>query len=86
LKDYHWNKFSLHVEGINAKTSDLDYLNELNQAIGRQGYSWDYFKPAYFRKNKFISKATEILAPKNKKQFNVRNQLLNGLHEIVKLI
>jgi hypothetical protein len=86
LKDYQWNKFALHVEGINAKTSDLDYLNALNQAIGGHGFSWDYFKPAYFRKNKFIAKATEVLAPKSRKQFSLRDTILDGMEAIVRAI
>ena len=45
-------------------------------------FSWDYFRPAYFRKNKFIIKAIELLAPKDYSKFSLREKMLDILAAI----
>lgn len=49
------------------------------------GYDW--FQPPYFKKNKFITKATNYLAPKNKKgSYNIRDNFVKLLCDLLKSI
>ena len=43
FKNYQFERFALHVEGINSKLSDIDYLDGLRNALGREGYGHDWF-------------------------------------------
>ena len=61
----------------------MDYLSELNKDISRIGFNWDYFKPLYFRKNKFMTYTSELLAPKDRKKFSIREKCLNALFSFI---
>lgn len=38
FKDYNFNRFALHVEGINAKLSDVDHIDGIRGALSALGF------------------------------------------------
>ena len=42
FKDYKYNKFSLHIDGVNSKLSDIDYLSEMGYSLTRHNFPIDY--------------------------------------------
>lgn len=63
FKDYNFNKFSLHINGLNGMLSDVDYLHESAAAVQGQGWAMDMSTPAYFRNNYFLKWFGNVLAP-----------------------
>jgi len=87
FKDYKWNKLSFHIDGVNSKLSDLDYLSNVQEITDANSIGYDLISPSYFRKNKFISWLTNKVAPKSTKGSakSMRDIYLDGLSEILKL-
>ena len=83
IKDYSFSKFSLHIDGVNSKLSDIDYLSASEQALTSHGFKYDVNSPAYFRKNAILKKVSSIIAPA--KGVSYRDHYLNMLGEVLKL-
>lgn len=62
LKDYKFNKFHLHMDGVNSKLSDIDYLSAMEQYLQVRDIQYDTQAPGYFRKNKFIAYLTRLIS------------------------
>lgn len=49
FRDYKYNKFNFHIDGINHALSDIDHVSNLNKLFSDS--SFDIQDPPYFRKN-----------------------------------
>lgn len=57
----------MHIDGVNSKLSDIDYLSDLELVLAAQGFSYDLQSPPYFRKNVFLQSVARQLSERNKK-------------------
>ena len=65
VRDYIFNKVSLHIDGVNGKLSDIDYLDAALHTVTRQvGLPKELSgSPAYFKKNKALQMLSNFFAP-----------------------
>ena len=76
-----FDKILLHIEGVNGKLSDIDYLSAALSAVQRfSGVAKEVSgTPAWFRVNKPLMALSNLLAPSVKDATSVRDTFLDGL-------
>jgi hypothetical protein len=57
----NFNSFGFHINGVNSKLSDIDYLVGLKYYTG--SFKLDFAYPPYFKQNKLIAYITNLLGP-----------------------
>jgi len=62
-----YNKFNVHIEGINGKLSDIDYLDAVLKSISQNNFAKDLSSPPYFKQNKILQNFLNIFSPSLKK-------------------
>ena len=79
-----FDKMLLHIEGVNGKLSDIDYLSAVLSAVQRfSGVAKEVSgTPAWFRSNKPLMELSNLLAPSTKGATSVRDTFLDGLKSL----
>ena len=55
FKDYKFNRFSFHVDGVNGKLSDIDSFSGVKEVFNKEGLQVEVSSPPFFKHNKFLT-------------------------------
>ena len=72
FRDYKFNKFSFHVDGVNGKLSDIDSFSGVKEVFNKEGLQVEVGSPPYFKHNPFLSWASNAIVPTKTAGFRAR--------------